>query len=105
MKEITGTLGKCILLLFIGGLTGTILLILVYLLPVNTENREASFDIIQQEGWYPKASVSIPTKWDFATNHLPFQEELTKLLETVVVSPNENDVIEDALQLSPIIIL
>lgn len=31
--------------------------------------------------------------------HLPFQEELTKLLETVVVSPNENDVIEDALQL------
>ena len=31
--------------------------------------------------------------------HLPFQEELTKLLETVVVSSNENDVIEDALQL------
>ena len=31
--------------------------------------------------------------------HLPFQEKLTKLLETVVVSPNDNDVIEDALQL------
>ena len=31
--------------------------------------------------------------------HLPFQEELIKLLETVVVSANENDVIEDALQL------
>ena len=68
MKEITGTLGKCILLLFIGGLTGTILLILVYLLPVNTENRDASFDIIQQEGWYPRASMSIPTKWDFTAN-------------------------------------
>lgn len=31
--------------------------------------------------------------------HLPFQEELIKLLETVVVSANENDVIKDALQL------
>ena len=31
--------------------------------------------------------------------HLPFQEELIRLLEAVVVSPNENDVIEDALQL------
>lgn len=31
--------------------------------------------------------------------HLPFQEELIKLLETVVVSANENDVIDDALQL------
>lgn len=30
---------------------------------------------------------------------LPFREEIIKLLETVVVSPNENDVIEDALQL------
>ena len=31
--------------------------------------------------------------------HLPFQEELVRLLETVVVSSNEKDVIEDALQL------
>ena len=30
---------------------------------------------------------------------LPFIEELSRLLETVVVSPNEEDVIEDALQL------
>lgn len=31
--------------------------------------------------------------------HLPFQKELINLLETVIVSSNENDVIDDALQL------
>lgn len=31
--------------------------------------------------------------------HLSFQKELINLLETVIVSSNENDVINDALQL------
>lgn len=51
-------IGKNILLLFAGVLAGTLLLMLAYLLPVNTENRDASYELIETEGWYPRASVT-----------------------------------------------
>ena len=67
MRNTVRILGKSILLLFAGGFAGTILLILAYMLPINEENAEASFNVLKQEGWYPRASESLPTNWDFGT--------------------------------------
>lgn len=49
--------GKCILVLAAGILLGTILLTLAYMLPVNQENRDTSYEILEEEGWYPRTSV------------------------------------------------
>lgn len=46
--------GKCVIMLAAGILLGTLLLTLVYMLPVNTENRDVSYSILDEEGWYPR---------------------------------------------------
>lgn len=65
MREIFRTLGKSVLLLLAGGFIGAVLLMLAYMLPINEENRDYSFEVIKQEGWYPRAAESLPTKWNF----------------------------------------
>ncbi|MCH5341850.1 MAG: hypothetical protein J1E01_10310 [Acetatifactor sp.] len=74
MREMIRILGKSICILIVGGFAGAVLLILAYMLPVNTENRDASFDVIHQEGEYPRASMSLPTVYDnfvfYATDRL-----------------------------------
>ncbi len=49
---------KSLLLLLTGVAAGTLLLTLAYILPVNSENRRASLETIESEGWYPRASVT-----------------------------------------------
>ncbi len=56
--KILEKMGKGILLILTGGIVGTMLLTLAYMLPVNTENRDASYDILEWEGWYPRASIT-----------------------------------------------
>lgn len=50
-------IGKGILILAAGIVLGTILLTLSYMLPVNPENRQSSYEIFEDEGWYPRTSV------------------------------------------------
>lgn len=50
-------IGKGILILAAGIVFGTILLTLAYMLPVNPENRQSSYEIFEDEGWYPRTSV------------------------------------------------
>lgn len=40
-----------------GILLGMVLLTLAYMLPVNTENRDASYAVLDAEGWYPRTST------------------------------------------------
>lgn len=53
---------KSALILFLGIAAGTILLTLAYMLPVNLDNREISYQILDSEGWYPRSSVTA-TAW------------------------------------------
>lgn len=46
--------GKCVVMLAAGIVLGTLLLTLAYMLPVNTENRDISYSILDEEGWYPR---------------------------------------------------
>lgn len=52
-------IGKCILLIVVGAAAGIILLTLAYMLPVNIENRDNVYAMLEAEGWYPRASVSV----------------------------------------------
>lgn len=49
--------GKGLLLLLAGTVIGTVLLTLVFMLPVNPQNRETSYETLEEEGWYPRAAV------------------------------------------------
>lgn len=45
------------MILAAGVTLGTLLLTLAYMLPVNTENRDFSYKILDKEGWYPRTSA------------------------------------------------
>lgn len=64
-------IGKSILLLLAGALLGTLLLMLVYRLPVNIENRDTSYALIETEGWYPRASVTALSLDAYFHSYLP----------------------------------
>lgn len=49
--------GKGIFVLALGIVLGTLLLTLAYMLPVNEENRQISYKMLEEEGWYPRTSV------------------------------------------------
>lgn len=49
---------KSVLLLLAGSVMGALLLTLAYMLPVNSANKSASFETLESEGWYPRASVA-----------------------------------------------
>lgn len=53
MKQKLKLLGKNILILLLSAVTGTLLLTLAFMMPVNEENRQASYQILSEEGWYP----------------------------------------------------
>ena len=57
MKEKLGFIGKSVFILAGGALLGTILLTMVFMIPVNSENRQESYDIMEKEGWYPVMPV------------------------------------------------
>lgn len=50
-------IGRCVVILAAGVALGTLLLTLSYMLPVNTENRDISYEILDKEGWYPRTST------------------------------------------------
>lgn len=50
-------IGKAVMVLAAGIIAGTLLLTLAYMLPVNSENRDTSYKIIELEGWYPRTSI------------------------------------------------
>lgn len=50
-------IGKCVVILAAGVAFGTLLLTLSYMLPVNTENRDITYEILDKEGWYPRTST------------------------------------------------
>lgn len=58
MKNIGKLIVKSILLIVAGSIAGTLLLVLAYMLPVNIENRDSSYETLEQEGWYPRSLVS-----------------------------------------------
>lgn len=58
MKHAAKIIGKGVLMLIAGAVVGTLLLTMVYMLPVNMENRDASYETLEQEGWYPRATVT-----------------------------------------------
>lgn len=52
--------GKGIAVLAAGIVIGTLLLTLAYRIPVNMENRDASYEVLDREGWYPRTSIIGP---------------------------------------------
>lgn len=46
-------IGKNVLILFGGALLGILLLVLAFCVPVNQTNQQASYRILEVEGWYP----------------------------------------------------
>lgn len=58
MKNIIGkSIMKCIVLMIAGSIVGTLLLALVFLIPVNEEKAQESFDIIVDEASYPAIPI------------------------------------------------
>lgn len=49
---------KSLILLAAGVSLGTLLLTLAYMLPVNSVKKDASIEVLESEGWYPRATVA-----------------------------------------------
>ena len=58
MKQKLTLFGKGAALLLACAVIGAMLLTLAYMLPVNTQIRDASYEQLASEGWYPRASIS-----------------------------------------------
>ncbi len=57
MKQVMQSIGKIGLMIVGGALVATVLLTLVFLVPVNQENKAQSMQVLKEEGWYPLATV------------------------------------------------
>lgn len=71
MKNIGTTILKGILLLAAGVFVGTLLLMLAYMLPVDNEKRNTAYETLNQERWYPRASVAGNYSEDYFHAWLP----------------------------------
>lgn len=56
-------IGKAVIVLAAGTLLLTLLLTLSYLVPVNMDNKELSYAVIEQEEWYPRTSLGAPGQY------------------------------------------
>lgn len=54
-----------------GIIAGTLLLVLAYSLPVNPDIRDASYEILEKEGWYPRASITAPALAEYFHSFYP----------------------------------
>jgi hypothetical protein len=62
---------KSALLLITGALAGAFLLTLAFMLPVNMGHKAESMEILEKEGWYPRATVTAQS-WDtYFHSYLP----------------------------------
>ena len=71
MKNAVTMIGKSALLLLAGAIIGTVLLVIAYAMPVNIENRNSSYETIDLERWYPRATVSGSYRDDYFNSWLP----------------------------------
>lgn len=62
---------KSLILLVAGASLGTLLLTLAYMLPVSSVKRDASIEILESEGWYPRASVTTSAMYTNFHSFLP----------------------------------
>lgn len=65
------TLGKSALVLLSGIVFGTILLVLAYMLPVSSQKENVYSELLEKEGWYPRASVTAPSLDTYFHSFLP----------------------------------
>ncbi len=70
-KKTFRLLGKCTLLLLVGSLIGTLLLTLAFMVPVNQENAAASYQVLNDEGWYPLAPILSQSLDTYFHSHFP----------------------------------
>lgn len=74
---------KSLMILTAGIAAGVILLTLAYMLPVSTENREASYEMLDSEGYYPRTSIV-----SFSTNkyfHAHFPDVLDNATDKIIL--------------------
>ena len=64
-------LGKCALILLSGSLIGTLWLTLAFMVPVNSETAEATYTILEDEGWYPASPILSRSLDTYFHSHLP----------------------------------
>lgn len=69
--NIVKMLWKSVLLLLAGIVIGTILLVLAYMLPVNSQNESVYSELLEKEGWYPRASVTARSMDTYFNSFLP----------------------------------
>ena len=62
---------KSLILLAAGASLGTLLLTLAYMLPVSSVKRDASIEILESEGWYPRATVTTSAMYTNFHSFLP----------------------------------
>lgn len=62
---------KVIGLILIGSLVGAVLLTLAFLIPVNVTNKAESFQVLEEEGWYPATPMHKQAYADYFHSYLP----------------------------------
>ncbi|MBQ4259899.1 MAG: hypothetical protein IJB84_06550 [Lachnospiraceae bacterium] len=62
---------KIILMVLAGAVVATLLLTLVFLVPVNEQNKMQSMQMLSEEGWYPLATVHKKAQAEYFHSNLP----------------------------------
>lgn len=96
-----GTIFKTAGILLCGILGGGILLSLVFLIPVNETNKEASYDIIAKEGWYPAVPIVSASLDTYFHSLLPgvLDDSTDALMLRTALEPDEPNVIRAAMDM------
>lgn len=71
MREKAIFCGKLLATLATGIVVSVVLLVLAFLVPVNSENMQASYEIMDQEGWYPAMPVLSRSLDTYFHSYLP----------------------------------
>lgn len=78
------------MILVLGIVLGILLLSLAYMVPVNTENRDVSYAVLEEEGWYPRTST-VSSADDYFLSFYPdvLDNSSDKIMLTIAMDTSE----------------
>lgn len=87
------------MILVLGIVLGILLLSLAYMVPVNTENRDISYAVLEEEGWYPRTST-VSSADDYFLSFYPdvLDNSSDKIMLTIAMDTSEGSPLVRAME-------
>lgn len=98
----TGKILRTVGILLGGTVIGTILLCLAFCIPVNETNRTATYEIIEEEGWYPSIPIVNGALDTYFTSYNPgvLDDATDLIMLRTALDPLEKSVVRAAMDMN-----